>query len=195
HEVDYINRQQGELCEACGANLRQIALSDALLDAWGSEAVLRETVARSGHVDLLDVNGAEPISSVLSGIPGYVRVNYPDVDMQYLGFEDASFDAVIHSDTLEHIPNPVQALIECRRVLRPGGYLCYTVPIVVGRMTRGRAGLQPSYHGNPAMGQDDFVVHTEFGADAWTHLAHAGFRRIRLHTVGYPAAIALSAIR
>ncbi|MEM7237865.1 MAG: SAM-dependent methyltransferase, partial [Pseudomonadota bacterium] len=47
HEVDYINRQQGELCEACGANLRQIALSDALLDAWGSEAVLRETVARS----------------------------------------------------------------------------------------------------------------------------------------------------
>ena len=195
HEVDYINRQQGELCASCGANLRQVALSNAVLDAWGQTAPLKAVVADAPHTDILDVNGTEPFSSILSKVPGYVRADYPDVDMQDLPYDDASFDLVVHSDTLEHVPNPTQALIECRRVLRPGGHLCYTVPIVVGRMRRNRFGLEPSYHGNPEMGRDDFIVHSEFGADAWTLLAQAGFDRIRIHAVEYPSALALTAVR
>src|SRR5208282_3830755 len=41
---------------------------------------------------------------------------------------------VIHSDTLEHVERPVRALEECRRVLAPGGRVCFTVPIIVGRL-------------------------------------------------------------
>lgn len=36
-------------------------------------------------------------------------------------YPNTSFDLVVHSDVLEHIENPIQALKESRRVLRPGG--------------------------------------------------------------------------
>jgi 2-polyprenyl-3-methyl-5-hydroxy-6-metoxy-1,4-benzoquinol methylase len=39
-------------------------------------------------------------------------VRYPEYDMTNLGFESGIFDLVIHSDTLEHVPNPERGL--CR---------------------------------------------------------------------------------
>lgn len=56
--------------------------------------------------------------------------------MRSLPFADASFDIVLHSDTLEHVGHPVLALHGCRRVLAPTGRLCFTAPIVVGRLSR-----------------------------------------------------------
>jgi SAM-dependent methyltransferase len=43
-------------------------------------------------------------------------------------FSDAEFDALFHSEVLEHIFNYKKFLAECRRVLRPGGKLICTVP-------------------------------------------------------------------
>jgi SAM-dependent methyltransferase len=70
--------------------------------------------------------------------------------MHALSYGDKSFDLIIHSDTLEHLERPVRALEECCRILGPGGRVCFTVPIIVGRLTRGRAGLAKSYHGDPS---------------------------------------------
>jgi SAM-dependent methyltransferase len=100
---------------------------------------------------------------------------------------------VIHSDTLEHIKNPIHGLQECRRVLKPNGGLCFTVPIIVGRLSRNRDGLTPSFHGNLDPMPEDFVVHTEFGADAWTYILEAGFTEVSIHSIEYPAAIAFVA--
>jgi hypothetical protein len=195
HEVDYVNRQQGTTCTACGANLRIIALGNAVRAAVGTQLTLHAAIA-SGELDalqILDCNGAEGISAALAGLPGYHRADYPAYDMRRLPFTDDSFHLVIHSDTLEHIEHPMAALEECRRVLSPSGRLCFTIPIIVGRMTRDRAGLEPSYHGDPVLAQADFVVHTEFGADAWTLVHEAGFTGLALHQVDYPSAIAISA--
>jgi SAM-dependent methyltransferase len=45
-----------------------------------------------------------------------------------LPFPDASFDLVIASEILEHIPDDRAAIAEAVRVLRPGGRLAVTVP-------------------------------------------------------------------
>jgi len=86
-------------------------------------------------------------------------------------------------------------LNECRRVLKPDGALCFTVPGIVGRLTRSRDGLPKSYHGDPNVPLEDFVVHTEFGADAWRYVMEAGFSEVSMHAAEYPASIAFLARR
>ena len=49
-------------------------------------------------------------------------------DATALPFPDASFDRVIASEVLEHIPHDESAFAELTRVLRPGGVLAVTVP-------------------------------------------------------------------
>jgi len=49
-------------------------------------------------------------------------------DALALPFPDGTFDRVICSEVLEHIPNDVGAMRELARVLRPGGTMAITVP-------------------------------------------------------------------
>ena len=44
-------------------------------------------------------------------------------DTNQLDFSDESFDALFSNNTLEHIPEPADALREMRRVLKPGGII------------------------------------------------------------------------
>ena len=49
-------------------------------------------------------------------------------DLLALPFPDGSFDVVMASEVLEHIPADEQALAEIARVVRPGGRVAVTVP-------------------------------------------------------------------
>ncbi len=194
-ERSYIDRQQGTKCVHCGANLRSIALANAIRSALGTTDTLQSFVSasRSSNLSLLEINEAGSLSPTLRLLPGHVFASYPAIDIHALPYPDDQFDLVVHSDTLEHVSQPIRALAECRRVLRDGGHLCYTVPTVVGRMTRLRAGLEKSFHGDPTVSADDFLVHTEYGADMWTAVLLAGFDSVTVTAVEYPAALALSA--
>jgi len=196
-EAAYIDRQQGETCDQCGANLRSVALANAVRAFLCTKAFLREAaVSHMGaNITILEINEAGSLTPVLKNLGRYVYGAYPEIDMHALPYGDSTFDVVIHSDTLEHVKNPVHALTECHRVLKAGGALCFTVPMIVGRLSRSRDGLSKSYHGTPANLADDFVVQTEFGADAWTYIMEAGFTEIAIHSVEYPAAIAFLARR
>ena len=55
-------------------------------------------------------------------------------DAQMLGHPDASFDTVISCETIEHVPEPREALAEFARVLKPGGRLFLTTPNYMGLM-------------------------------------------------------------
>ncbi len=45
-----------------------------------------------------------------------------------MSFDAASFDSVLCSEVLEHVPDDQKAVAELRRVLKPGGVLIVTVP-------------------------------------------------------------------
>ncbi len=105
----------------------------------------------------------EPIEAVLPTLP------------------DASADLVLMISVLEHLPEPGQALVECRRILAPGGVLMVNVPTWVGKrfleFSAFRLGL------SPACEMDDHRMY--YGRrDLWPLLVRAGFRPSRIR-VGY----------
>ena len=145
---------------------------------------------------ILEINEAGSLTKFFAEVPGHLFIKYPEFDMMKLPFADETFDMIVHSDTLEHVPDPIAALSECCRLLKPGGRLAFTVPIVVDRLTRSRQNLPPSYHGYPNdEKRSDLIVHTEYGADIWKQVMQAGFAECRIISLEYPAAIALVAIK
>ncbi len=57
------------------------------------------------------------------------RVRFSTGDLVNLPYRDASFDLVVVSEVLEHVPAIRAALAEIKRVLRSGGKAAITVPI------------------------------------------------------------------
>jgi SAM-dependent methyltransferase len=171
--------------------LRGMALATAIMRAHGQYPSFVHFMACHPLARVLEINEADGLHRYLRRMPRHRLVVHPDVDMMDLPFPDAAFDVVVHSDTLEHVVDPVRGLSETKRVLRRGGVACYTVPVLVGRLTRRRDDLPPSYHGTEA--SPSFLVHTEYGADAWTEPIRAGFTSCEVVALGYPAGIALVA--
>jgi SAM-dependent methyltransferase len=192
-EAEFIDRQQGVRCAGCGCNLRSIALAGGVCDAVGHTGLFVDWLATKPSHRTLEINGAGDLTKRLGGLSQLVRAAYPRVDMMSLPFAAGSFDLVVHSDTLEHVPDPETGIAECLRVLRPGGWLAMTVPVVPGRLTRSRTGLGPSYHGAPGQERADHLVQTEFGADAWCMLAGAGFERVSARVFAWPSGVCWSA--
>ena len=171
-----------------------MTLACAIMQSQAFKGLLSEWVQSSAAM-LLEINEAGSLTPFLKRLDNYTFVSYPEIDMHRLPFVNESFDLVVHSDTLEHVKDPIHALTECRRVLRPGGFLAYTVPAIVGRMSRDRTGLPPSYHGNSQDRANDMIVHTEFGADFWTYPMQAGFPMVTLVSLEFPESVALLCTR
>lgn len=60
-------------------------------------------------------------------------VDHPNVDLTDLPFEDESFDFVYASHVLEHVVEDLTAILEVKRVLKPGGVAVLPVPIVCNK--------------------------------------------------------------
>ncbi len=196
HEVDYIDHQQGFHCQGCSSNLRTMALARAVMACFGYSGLFRDFVQTetARALRILELNEAAALTQFLRGLPGHELACYPDVNIMSLPYEDDGFDLVVHSDTMEHISRPIRGLSECRRVLKPGGFCAFTIPIIVDRLTISREGMPPSYHGSPS-NPVDCKVYTEYGADAWKHVTLAGFRECRISSLDYPASQALVGVK
>src|SRR5207247_6023199 len=109
------------------------------------------------QLTVVEINQAKNLSPFLEVLPQYALHSFPELDMQRMSFADSSIDIIIHSDTLEHVPDSKAALKESLRVLKPGGNLFYTVPIIICRLYLTRRGLPASHHGKTGATCSDYV--------------------------------------
>ncbi len=61
-------------------------------------------------------------------IPAGVATTTARTDALHMPFPDDTFDRIIASEVIEHIPGDDAALVELTRILRPGGTIAVTVP-------------------------------------------------------------------
>lgn len=109
------------------------------IDALIQRRLLRDVAGQRDRLRgrLLDVGcGRRPYARWLDAATDYVGLDMtpapggPDVcaTAWRLPFADRSFDAVLSTQTIEHVAEPAEAVAEMARVLRPGGSLVLSAP-------------------------------------------------------------------
>lgn len=105
-------------------------------------------------------------------------------DVQRLTYDDVSFDLVTSTEVFEHVPDDRRAFAEIHRVLRPGGALVFTVPLMDTVTTLERARLdhgtivhlrEPEYHGDRLRGPGRVLAFRTYGLDILDRLRATGF--------------------
>ena len=115
--------------------------------------------------------------------PGEMRDGIECQDLMNLTYADNSFDLVLSSDIFEHVRKPFAGFKEVNRVLKPGGFHIFSIPVEqpMPRRTVFRVDtsgpedvhvLPAQYHGVPKGNR--ILVYTDFGADMVARLAGDG---------------------
>jgi SAM-dependent methyltransferase len=195
-----VDEREGSHCTGCGINWRVRQLARVLLDDVGAHTgnhyrtvteMVRDPAAH--RLQIAEVNELPALHKALSALPGLIYTEYGgnnSQDLMALTYPDNSFDYLLTSDTLEHVPDFDRALREIHRVLRPCGKQIFTIPLISERATRQRAELidghvvhhlPPSHHGTLKVPPNDYLVFNEFGGDVIGRIEKAGFA-VRLRT-------------
>jgi ubiquinone/menaquinone biosynthesis C-methylase UbiE len=109
--------------------LKQVPAGSRLLDAGAGEQQFRQFCS---HLDYVSqdfaqyVPGADP-SGLHTEKWEYGSLDIVS-DITAIPEPDGSFVAVLCTEVLDHIPNPIEALREFARLARPGGQLIVTAP-------------------------------------------------------------------
>ncbi len=155
----YNGSAESRSCLFCSANERYELLAEEIRGRYGN---------RLSELDVLELDPHSPLRNILSAGRTYVRSFYDEgcngaqrdgavcEDITALTFRDSSFDLIISSEVLEHVPGLEKAFSETARVLKPGGAHIFTVP--PRKSTKRRAEIvdgkvihlePPDYHLDP----------------------------------------------
>jgi len=98
-----------------------------ILDAGAGSCPYRSLFAHCDYKaqDFTSLQG-EQLSGGEYGTIDYV------CDIAAIPVEDATFDAVLCSEVIEHVPDPVAVMAEFGRIIKPGGRLILTAPLGSG---------------------------------------------------------------
>lgn len=185
------NMRESMNCSACNCSARLRALAKALINVFnpGSDS-LKKSIEEGvfNNKKIAEINACGDLHQFLKDIPllaySEYASSYPEIkteDLQRLSYADGTFDIVLTSDTLEHIPDHKKAISEIYRILKTGGMHIFSVPLIFSRQTTSRANIKnglivnvqpPSFHGS---GEEDNLVINEFGIDFLSTLEEAGF--------------------
>ena len=115
----------------------RLAAGDLLLDMGaGAGRHAFEAFRRGARVVALDYSAADlkDVGALFTAMveagegPANGTAVCVNGDGTRLPFPDATFDRIICSEVMEHIPDDEAAMAEVRRVLKPGGRIAVTVP-------------------------------------------------------------------
>ncbi len=197
--VEWMNDREGRHCIKCGCSARTNQLAEATLLAISNISGIKAPNLAAAfdepkvkELRIAEINSAGTIHQFLCKSPNLKYSEFasnnpsiPSESLLNLSYPDNSFDMVITSETLEHVPDIDIAFHEIRRVLKNGGVHVFTTPIIWDRPnTKIRAKMDdgsllhmmpPSYHGSKFENQADYLVFYEFGFDLVARCESAGF--------------------
>lgn len=112
--------------------LRERLLLDLFLAAGPGRRILNAGAGQGTFSQLLEERGFEVVSSDASadcvGHLRRLRGSAVQASLDALPFADATFDAAVLGEVLEHVEDDRAGLREVARVLRPGGLVAISVP-------------------------------------------------------------------
>jgi SAM-dependent methyltransferase len=183
-------RGEGRECPCCGGHFRR--MSRRRLSGWGGICPRCRSHPRHRAIALLlargEVSGRrllhfapEPLfDPVFERLPGIERVTadlYAPADLRLditdMELPDGSFDLILCSHVLEHVPDDRAAMSELRRVLAPGGLALVLTPYRADRPTYEDPTITSPLDRMVAFGQQDHV--RIYGNDLADRLRGAGF--------------------
>ena len=120
-DYDRLNLRAGEMVLDLGAGFGRHAFESLRRGATvvACDLAWDELISVANTAVAMDEVGEIPTGATLSVANG---------DATKLPFADDSFDRIIASEVMEHIPDDSAALVELTRVIRPGGIIAITVP-------------------------------------------------------------------
>lgn len=188
-------------CVKCGAASNSMALVNVLknnVKCWTQKKVYI-TSANGPYYNYIQQNCRFLTNSLfIENVPsGEYYNNVLCQDLQKLSFEDCVFDICTSAEVFEHIPNDRDAFKEIYRILKPGGYHIFTVPLSNENITIERAVLvdgkinylkDPEYHNDSIRG-GKVLCYRDYGKDILEKLSSVGFRNFKIITPADPTGI------
>jgi hypothetical protein len=183
-------RGEGRECPCCGGRFRR--MSRRRISGWGGICPRCRSHPRHRAIALLLARGdlpghrilhfaPEPLfDPVFARLPGIERVTADlhapadlRLDISDMDLPDSSFDLVLCSHVLEHVPDDRAAMRELRRVLTNGGLALILVPYRPAVTTYEDPSITTPLGRMVAFGQQDHV--RIYGSDLPDRLRDAGF--------------------
>jgi SAM-dependent methyltransferase len=104
-----------------------IPQSGSILD-WGCYNAPDACLVKMLRGDAVQLYGCDVFPQDFSAFHNFANLRYTQITDPYrLPYEENSFDAVIGSGVLEHVPNDSESLTELYRIVKPGGHLIVTM--------------------------------------------------------------------
>ena len=202
--------REGYQCPECKSSLRYRGQAASILNIYGknchSSLVVLSKDEEFSKLNIYEPGVIGPFRKLFSEYEGYRDSFYwDDVELgeakdgiqcqslEALTFEDNEIDLIISSDIMEHVRHPWVAFSDIHRVLKPGGYHIFSIPVHLPMMSMTKYRVdtstnedihieEPHYHGNGVGGRS--LVYTDFGADIEQKLLEIGFN-VKLDTIDH----------